>query len=467
MKKMVGIILILALAAVPLPAQALTKDGMAVVKLSRDEYNQIVNQTPVVSDKKLTGYVNGIVLKLGKQGPALPAGVSLAVTILDREIPEVYSMANGMVMISKSAITSVANEAQLAALLSHEVAHITGSHYPGIYEAFKAKERKARSGALVSGLAGVVLGAAVDYTVQSKSNEVFADFSEGDISYREAMKRTTAISASAGALEGFSDVYSSLPPETKAGNGDPRIPLEMVADAEGLKLMTMAGYDPDQAGEAWRRLRQAQDQARQGSSEALAMAFLPPQFRALMGGVEGPGGMVRAESLVRTLSQNPPDRPRLLSALAGSREITALRAAKPVVMGSFQKLIGGSVLNDASAAFEAGDFGAAKKLYQSAWDSGFRTARIAYRLGRSQVGEFAFAATDQEKEAAENYLLKATGMDPKMPQPYKALGELYGEWEMYSEAAGMYRKYLAVDPKASDRSRIQRQIQKMERKARR
>ena len=82
------------------------------------------------------------------------------------------------------------------------------------------------------------------------------------------------------------------------------------------------------------------------------------------------------------------------------------------------------------------------------------------------MGEFAFAASEREKDTAEEYLLKATKLDPKMPEPYKALGDLYGEWEMYGEAAAMYRKYLKVAPGASDRSRIERLIQKMERKAR-
>jgi tetratricopeptide (TPR) repeat protein len=82
------------------------------------------------------------------------------------------------------------------------------------------------------------------------------------------------------------------------------------------------------------------------------------------------------------------------------------------------------------------------------------------------VGEFAFAASEREKEAAEDYLLKAVELDPEMPEPYKALGELYGEWEMYAESAAMYRKYLKISPGTSDRSRIERQISKMERKSR-
>jgi len=241
----------------------------------------------------------------------------------------------------------------------------------------------------------------------------------------------------------------------------------MVADAEGLKVMVRAGYDPSQAGEAWRRLRKASDKAKEGSIDAMAKAFLPPEMRTLISGVEGPMGGIRAERLTRTVSQNPPDRPDFLDALAKSSEITALKkGGLKTGRKEFDNVIGTFVMGDAKSAFDEGDYATSNKLFQTAWDSGKQSAKIAYYLGRSQVGEFAFAASEKEKEASEEYLLKAIEMDTKMPEPYKALGELYGEWEMYKESAAMYRKYLKVSPEASDRSRVERQISKMERKAR-
>jgi len=393
--------------------------------------------------------------------------MSLSVSVLDKELPEVYSLANGVVFITTGALLSLENEAQLAAVLSHELAHLLGAHYPGIYEAFKLQEKKQRSKELTAGLAGVVVGAALDYTVMSKTHEVYTDLDAGEVSYSQAMKKVMAIEAGAGVVEGFGDVYQGLPPETRAGSGDPRIPLEMVADAEGLKILTRAGYDPGQAGEAWRRLRKASDRAKQGSTNSMAMAFLPPEMRTLITGVEGPLGGIRAERLTRTVSQNPPDRPAFLDSMARSREITALKkGASGIGRESFAKIIGNYVMGDAKVAFDSGDYGTSRKLFQAAWDSGKRSAQIAYYLGRSQVGEFAFAASEKEKEACEDYLLKAIKMDPKMPEPYKSHGELYGEWEMYGESAAMYKKYLKVAPKASDRSRVERQISKMERKAR-
>jgi tetratricopeptide (TPR) repeat protein len=199
----------------------------------------------------------------------------------------------------------------------------------------------------------------------------------------------------------------------------------------------------------------------------MAMAFLPPEMRTLLTGVEGPMGGIRAERLTRTVSQNPPDRPGFLDSLTRSKEIAALTKGKGKVgREEFAAVIGNYVMGDARVAFDAGDYATSKKLFQAAWNSGKRSAPIAYYLGRSQVGEFAFAASDREKEAAEEYLLKAIELDPKMPEPYKALGDLYGEWEMYAEAAAMYKKYLKISPRASDRSRVERQIGKMERKAR-
>ena len=49
--------------------------------------------------------------------------------------------------------------------------------------------------------AGVVVGAAIDYTVQSKTNEVYADLTAGDVSYKQAMKKVVAIEAGAGVVE--------------------------------------------------------------------------------------------------------------------------------------------------------------------------------------------------------------------------------------------------------------------------
>ena len=446
---------------------ALNEDGRAVIRLAADEYTRIVQDNPVVSDKELVDYVNATARKLLSAQGALPDPMSLSVAILDKELPEVYSLANGVVFITTGALLSMENEAQLAAVLSHEVAHLLGAHYPGIYQAFKVSEKKGRSKALASGLAGVVVGAAIDYTVMSKTNEVYADLDSGDVSYRQAMKKVMAIETGAGVVEGFGDVYQSLPPETRAGSGDPRIPLEMVADAEGLKLLALTGYDPSQAGEAWRRIRKASDRAKQGTTNSMAMAFLPPEMRTLISGVKGPMGGIRAERLTRTVSQNPPDRPGFLDSMARSREIAVLKKGTPRIgRESFAGIIGNFVIGDAKAAFDSGDYGTSRKLFQAAWDSGKHNARIAYYLGRSHVGEFAFAASEREKEASEKYLLTAIELDPKMPEPYKALGQLYGEWDMYAESAAMYRKYLKAAPKASDRSRVERQISKMERKAR-
>jgi tetratricopeptide (TPR) repeat protein len=450
-------------------ASELDKEGMAVIHLAADEYRQIITDTPVISDRQLGRYLNTIANKLVPSGEVIPGGIRLDVTLLDKAMPEVYSTADGHIILTSGALFALQNEAQLAAVLSHEVAHLLGAHYPSIYQAFKEQERQQRSQALAAGIAGVVLGQAIDFATQYHTVDIYADASRGDISYEEANKRILAIEAGAGTLEGFSEVYQSLPPETKAGSGDPRLPLEMVADADGLKLLVRAGYDPTQAGEAWRRLRTAADKARRRDTGAMAMSFLPPQMRSLLRGVEGPLGGIRAEALTRSISQLPPDRPALLSSLARSREISALKGGRKLAVGkaSFNNAVSGYLLADARKAYDAGDWRKARDLYQNAWDAGIQNADVAYALGQSQLGGFAFAATEREKELAEEYLLKAVKLNPKFADSYKALGELYGEWERYEEGIAMYRKYLKVAPRAKDRSRIERQISKLERKARR
>lgn len=447
----------------------LDKDGLAVIRLAKDEYRSIISNTPVISDKTLVGYLNNTARRLVPKGRTLPGGIRLDVTLLDKPMPEVYATADGHILLTSGALLALGNEAQLAALLAHEIAHLLEAHYPLIYQGFKAGQRKARGKALAAGMAGVVLGEAIDYQVQSKTADIYADAERGDISYREANKQLLALQAKSGTLEGFADIYQSLPPETKAGSGDPRLPLEMVADAEGLKLLVGAGYEPKEAAEAWRRVRAAADKARQSDTEAMAMAFLPPQMRQLLQGVSGPLGGIRAEALTRTISQLPPDRPALLEALAESREIKTLAARHKLQTGqtAFNSALSGYLLGDARKAYDQAQWARARMLYQQAWDSGLQNAEVAYRLGQSHLGGFAFAASETEKEQAERYLLKATQLEPRKPEPYKALGELYGEWEHYEEGIAMYRNYLKQAPKAKDRSRIERQIKKLERKARR
>jgi tetratricopeptide (TPR) repeat protein len=467
MRRLTTLLLLLPLYA--MATGKLNEDGMAVVRLAADEYREIISDTPVVSDKALTQYLSKVASSLIPHGETIPGGLRLDVTLLNKEIPEIYATTNGHILITSGALLALQNEAQLAAVFSHEVAHLLEAHYPAIYQAFKENERKERSKALAADIAGVVVGQAIEFATQYHTEEVFADVDRGNIGYEEASKRILAISTASGALEGFGDVFQSLPPETRAGSGDPRLPLELVADAEGLKLLVRAGYDPSQAGEAWQRLRAAADKQRSRNIESMAMNFLPPQMRSLMRGVEGPMGQVRAESLTRTINQLPPDRPALLDALATSKEIKQLQAGHTLTIGkqAFNEAIGGYLLGDARKAFDNADWPKARALYQNAWDAGLQSAEVAYGLGQSHLGGFAFAATEREKEQAEEYLLKATRLQPKMADAYKALGDLYSEWERYEEGIAMFHKYLQVSPKARDRSRIERQINKLERKARR
>ena len=192
-------------------------------------------------------------------------------------------------------------------------------------------------------------------------------------------------------------------------------------------------------------------------------------MRKLMSGVEGPTGAIRAESLTRTISQNPPDRPALLDALAHSTEITKLAKGRKLTTGQepFKQAVGGFILADAHAAYAAGDWSNARERYQAAWNAGYQNAEVAHGLGVAWLAGFPFAASEQEKEQAESYLRKAIELDPKQPDAYKSLGELYGEWDRYEDGISMYQSYLKLAPNASDRSRIEREIRNFERKARR
>ena len=131
MKRLAFLILLLPLGS--LAAGTINNDGMAVVRLAADEYREIINNTPIVSDKALTTYLTRVANKLVPQGQTIPGNLRLSVTLLDKTMPKAYATADGHILLTSGALLALQNEAQLAAILSHEVVHLLDAHYPAIY----------------------------------------------------------------------------------------------------------------------------------------------------------------------------------------------------------------------------------------------------------------------------------------------------------------------------------------------
>ena len=96
------------------------------LKLGKAIALKIVQQYPLLKDTQATEYVN----KVGKS-VALFAGRSdfeYYFGILDTESINAYAAPGGYVFVTKGALLAMENEAQLAGVLAHEIAHVNLKH---------------------------------------------------------------------------------------------------------------------------------------------------------------------------------------------------------------------------------------------------------------------------------------------------------------------------------------------------
>ena len=111
---------------------AVTASGMAIIsvqqeiELGRETQREVRKQVPEVSDASVRTYIAGIGRRLVARsgGPRYPYSFS---TANYREI-NAFALPGGPVWINRGTIAAAANEAQVASVLAHEIAHISQRH---------------------------------------------------------------------------------------------------------------------------------------------------------------------------------------------------------------------------------------------------------------------------------------------------------------------------------------------------
>ncbi len=150
-----------------------------------------------VVDKALSAYVNAVGQRLAKasESPNLP----YEFVIINDSTMNAWALPGGKIAINRGLLVELRDEAQLAAVLGHEISHVTRRH--------SARMQKKSSGtSLLGALAGLAIGAKVPQ---------FQDL---------------AMQGSGLVTQGFQANYSRE--------------YETQADNVGLALMAKAGYDP-------------------------------------------------------------------------------------------------------------------------------------------------------------------------------------------------------------------------------
>ena len=110
-------------------------DEQRLWQRSIEEQQVLDNSGFVYRDAELQEYLNGIVKKL--QPPETLATMSFRIVVLKDPHLNAFAYPNGVIYIHAGILARVDNEAQLATLLAHEMAHCTHRHALKVFRDFK------------------------------------------------------------------------------------------------------------------------------------------------------------------------------------------------------------------------------------------------------------------------------------------------------------------------------------------
>ncbi len=178
----------------------LAKDEQRLWKTAEKEQQRIAQSGWIYQDSLLTQYVNEIAQRLLPE-ESKANGLTIRVIILRNPLLNAFAYPNGIIYLHTSFLAKMENEAQLAALLGHEMTHVLFKH--AIKNVRNIKSKTAFFATLQ--LIGMPFGV-----------------------YGSLINLLGSLGTMA-SISGYSQ------------------DMEAMADRQGLQLMVNAGYDPQQA----------------------------------------------------------------------------------------------------------------------------------------------------------------------------------------------------------------------------
>jgi predicted Zn-dependent protease len=349
---------------------------------------------------ELTTYVNGIGQKLAAVSDRkLP----YEFVVLNNSVPNAWALPGGKIAVNRGLLTELQNEAELAAVLGHEIVHAAARH------GAKAQER----GTMMQiGMAAAQVGAAVGGV-----NPDLAGLAIG------------------GAGAGLQMV------QMKYGRDQ-----ELESDLYGMKYMKLVGYDPWGAvtlQETFVRLSGAGGSEEQNWMEGLFASHPPSQERVdtnkKTAGELGRGGDMGTESFdaaMKKLRDMKPAYDKYDQAMAAAEKkdfatakaLLGEAATEVPNEGSFQVLMGQIAMAEKQPKAAAGYFDKAMQLSPDYFASYLGAGMVQAELG------------DQDK--AEQYLTRSAQLLPTAPAAYylgniaRDRGDTEAAQKYYQAAAG-------------------------------
>jgi predicted Zn-dependent protease len=325
---------------------------------------------------ELTTYVNSVGQKLAA---VADRKLPYEFVVLNNSVPNAWALPGGKIAINRGLLTELSNEAELAAVLGHEIVHAAARH------GAKAQER----GTLMQvGMMAAQVGAAMGNVDPNVANLALG-----------------------GAGAGLQMI------QMKYGREQ-----ELESDDYGMKYMKLAGYDPSGAvtlQETFVRLSQAGGQKQQNWLEGLFASHPPSQERVDKNKVTaeklGRGGVLGADTFAaatKQLRQMKPAYDKADQALAAAqkKDFTTAKslageAAKAIPNeGSFQVLLGQIALAEKQPQAAASHYDKAMRLAPD-----YFASYLGAGVAQSQLG-------DQQK--AEQYLTRSAQLLPTAPAAY-------------------------------------------------
>jgi len=189
------------------------------IEVGQENAKQVLAQYEVVQNKFLQDYVQRLGQKLAAQSDAAKSGFQFTFTVLNVDEINAYALPGGPMFIYTGLLKAVDNEAQLAGVMGHEMAHVILRH--GTHEATKATGIQLLAGGLGAMLGGgsSAAGKLAQAGLGLTANSFILKFS------RDAETEADAMGAHMMADAGYDPVQMAKFFEKLAGSGQQQLQI--------------------------------------------------------------------------------------------------------------------------------------------------------------------------------------------------------------------------------------------------
>lgn len=421
MKSILKVLLLL-----PLAAYAAEGDYSAV-PIDEDEYRRLIkpsnelnayfqSQSVIYSDAALVTLVRTIGHAIAPQ--PTDDYVSYEFFVLRDPSPNAFALPNGHVYVTTGMLARLEDDAQLAALLAHEINHVAGHH--GILD-YRSTTKKLVAVAVISGVSGVA-------GVPGEASSAWAQLIGTVI--------TQSLIAS---IYGFSR------------------DLEQEADDRAVSLLLSSPYDPTAMAEVLAILRQDYEGL---NPRVPTMWSTHPELDMRI---------ELAYTRIALLPGRDRESEAFELAVRRLRTMTIEDYAQddyPHTAVALAQSFVDRYPEDPQARMLLGDawqsMGAQSEIDPEDWSERDKRRNVRQRVRRTREqrlerlldtedGRAAYAANLARAEAAYR---EALDLDANFPTAHRGLGEVYEKQKHYKAAADSYLQYARAAPDASDRSII-------------